>query len=321
MALATLQMAYDTARGYLHDTQVPGGETATNAALATHFGEAWRRMWRALAQNSKRAQKFVYINFPADTTVLIPSTYNMTDFAEPELIEERLATASLTIVSSDTSTPIRLTITSHGLGANGVIGGPAMVSGIANTTAPWGQWFYTIVDSNTISLNGSVSDGIIGGSGGIFSLSSTNRWTEVLPADLAGQCIDGNIQQVLGCYLWQNEQLIFRGSNNVQQLRITYWSSGSPPTLVNANLGIDDCIDFVACVTAANFANAQGWTVMADRLNTKAFGSSEQPDEPGGLLLEFLNLQVKTQQRGPQRRRGPFRTIRHRWGTSGVYGQ
>lgn len=312
MASYTLQNIFDAARGYLNDVQIPGGETWLDSQLQVHFNEAWRRVWRAMSNSgSKRIEHVVTINFPAGTTVLIPATYNITDFGEPSIIEERLAATALNIVSSSTTTPITLNIPNHGLSGNGY----CTVSGVSGTQAPWGYWGFTIVDVNTVSLNGSLSDGVAG-TGGILALNSILRWTEVQPADRANQTLDGVPSLYLGSYLWTNEQLLFRGCVNTQQLRITYWSSGNPPTNPNTVLGFDDCIDFVACVTAGNAANANGWYAAADRLFNKAFGQSQDPDEIGGLLLEFINLQIKSQQKGPPARRGPFRLIRGKFGQS-----
>lgn len=319
MANSTLQDVFDAARGYLHDTQISGGENWTNTKLQIHFNESWRRMWRAISGGgSKRVERFVYVNLPATTTVLVPGNFNITDFSEPVYIEERLAPSALTIASTDTSSPIQVTITAHGLGSAGTQG-YGIVSGVAGTGSPWGLWGFTVIDANTISLNGSASDGNAG-TGGVFTVNSTARWSEVVPADLAGQCVDGTPTGSLGCYLWQNEQLIFRGCVNTQQLRITYWSSGTPPTLANQHLGIDDSVDLLACVTAANAAASVGWYPHADRLLNKAFGPSQDPDILGGLLLEFINLQVKSQQRGPSVRNRPFRRVRTRFGAALIGG-
>jgi hypothetical protein len=318
---ATLQQAFDQARAELKDTQVSGGEVATNTALTPHLNQAWRRVWRAMGNGgSQRVEKFVYVNLAAQQQVLIPSTVGIMDFGEPELIEERLASTTVAIASTDTATPINVTFTGpHGLGPNGSTGSQLIISEVIGTYAPWGTWSFSVTSPTVIQLIGSASDGAAG-TGGIATVSSQFRFTEVLPANQAGQCIDGIAGQVLGCYLWMNEQLLFHGCVNTQQLRITYWSSGTPPVLTNQQMGIDDCLDLVACITAANFAAAQGWSERAQQLNQKAFGPGEGPEELGGLMYEFLNSQIKLQQRGPQIRRGAFRYKRLRWADSAIIG-
>jgi hypothetical protein len=321
MPTATLQNIYDQTRAELHDTQVVGGETATNSNLQPHYQQAYRRMWRTLAGVSQRVEKFAYINIAAQQQTLIPSTVGLLDFAEPEVIEERMAATTANIASTDTSTPINVTFSApHGLGPNGSTGSQLLVSEVLGTYSPWGIWSYTITSPTVIQLIGSVSDGVAG-SGGIASIASQLRFTEVIPGNQPSQVVDGVAGQTLGSYLWMNEQLIFHPCVNTQQLRITYWSSGTPPILTNQVIGIDDCLDLVACITAASFAAAQGWSERSQSLYQKAYGAGEGPEEIGGLMYEFINLQVKTQQRGPQIRRGAFRDVRLRWNGAGIIGQ
>ncbi len=310
--VSTLQDVCDAARGALHDTQVAGGETWTNTLLQPHFNEAYRRLFTCLMGVSKRVQRVIYVNLPANTTVLIPANYNITDFGEPERIEERQAAAAVTITSTSNATPINVVATAHGLGTTGQIV-TGVVSGVASTTAPWGRWSATIVDANNFTLNGSRTDGTAG-TGGTFTADSQLQWTEVLPLDLAIQGLDGTPQQFLGNYLWINEQLLFRGATGIQQLRITYWASGTPPTNANTVINIDNSIDFLATATAANAARSVGWAQMADALRFTAYGQSQDGCVSGQLGV-FIQIQVAAQQRGPQRRRQPFRSRRPKYGS------
>lgn len=314
MAINSLQQVFDQSRGYLNDARlVSTGEVFPNAVLQVHFNEPYRRMVNCLMGVSKRVQRIIYINFPANNTVLIPSNYNITDFDEPEMVEERAASSSITIQSTTgTAGTITVTANGHGLGTAGQVV-EVIVSQVANTTAPWGQWFATIVDGNTLTLNGSSGDGTAGGAG-VLTTSSVRRFVPVLSQDLANACLDGQPSQYLGCYIWINSMLQFRGSINNQQLRITYWASGNPPTLPATNIGIDNCIDFLACATAANAARANGWNTLADQLKATAYGATQEADALGGLLKEFVVIQVKSLQRGPQRRRRPFRDKMSRFG-------
>jgi hypothetical protein len=309
LSTATLEQTYVQARAYLND---PNAYVFTDAYLQPHFAEPYRRMYSCLAGMSKRVQRIVYVDLPAYTTILIPATYGLPDFSEPELIEERPALSPVTIVSTNTSTPIVANAPSHGLGSAG-----AMVSGqvsnVFGTPAPWGNWFVTVIDANNFSLNGSQSDGNAG-TGGYFTAQSLQQFVPVDPIDMAIQGIDGQPQQYLGVYLWNNEQLQFRGAVGTQQLRITYWASGSPPTNTGTTIGIDNCIDFLACATAANAARAEGFFQLADMLKSTAFGQTQEANCVGGLLGDFLKIQVLTLQRGPQRRTRPFRDKVTRFG-------
>lgn len=309
MATATLSQVFDAARGYLNDQ---AALVYTNSILQPSFAEPYRRMYSCLAGTSKRVQRVVYVDFPAYTTVLIPATYGLTDFSEPEMIEERPALSQVTITGTDTSTPIIAHAIAHGLGTAGaIIAG--QVSNVIGTPAPWGNWFVTVTDADHFSLNGSQSDGNAG-TGGYFTTQSLQQFVPVSPIDLAIQGIDGQPQQYLGVYMWNNEQLQFRGAVGVEQLRITYWASGSPPSNAGTTIGIDDCIDFLACATAANAARADGFFELADMLKSTAYGSTQEANCVGGLLGEFIKIQVLTMQRGPQRRVRPFRDKVTRFG-------
>lgn len=317
MATNTLQNVFDAARGYLHDTQVAGGEVWNNTALQVHFNEAYRRMYNVMDGVSKRIQRTVYVNLPAVTTVLVPSAYGMTDFAEPELIEERQAQASIAIATANTSSPIGLGFGSpHGLGTPGQVV-ECVVSGVSGTTAPWGRWFATVVDSTNVTLNGSVGD--VAGTGGTLTPWNQLQFFEVVPLDVDAQGLDGVPQTYLVNYIWAEERLQFRGAIGTQQLRITYWASGTPPTNSSTNINIDNCIDFLACATAANAARANGWTALADQLKTTAYGANQEAYGNAGLLGDFIKIQVLTMQRGPQRRQQAFRQKRPRW-WAGVLG-
>lgn len=319
MATATVQQILDDVRGILSDTQKTGGEVFTNAKLlgtganggGSLFGEPYRSMFSKLSGASKRVQPNVYVVLPAKTTVLIPSTFNILDFAEPEMIEERPATNSITITSTDTSTPIVVTTSApHNLGPNGTIAEGA-VSGVAATPAPWGNWFVTVTGATTFTLNGSASDGIAG-TGGSFYPSSNQSFTEVFSSDFAA-AIDGAPASALGTYLWANGRLQFRGATQPIQLRITYYASGTAPTNPNYVIPIDNCRDFLATATAANAARSNGWKLMYEDLRNKAYGDPSHPEELS-LLDLFYMAQVLADQRGPSRRQRPFRDHRYKFG-------
>jgi hypothetical protein len=309
MAVNTLEQVYVAARAYLNDQ---AGNIYTDAFLQPHFSEPYRRMFNCLAPVSKRIQRVVYTDLPAYTSMLIPATVGLTDFSEPEMIEARPALSPITITSTDTSTPIKVTATGHGLGSAGAIAN-GQVSNVVGAPEAWGNWFVTVIDANTFSLNGSQSQGNAG-TGGYFTLQSLQQFIPVQPIDLAIQGIDGQPQSYLGQYMWNNEQLQFRGAVQTQQLRITYWASGTPPSNTGSTIGIDNCIDFLACATAANAARADGFFQLADQLKFTAFGQTQEANCVGGLLGEFIKIQVLTMQRGPQRRTRPFRDKVTRFG-------
>jgi hypothetical protein len=307
MADYTIQNVYDQARALLRDTQVSGGEDYTNTVLAPFLGEAYRRLFSALMGASKRVQRITYVNFPFDTTILIPSVYGISDLFEPILLEERAAGANIAIVSTTNTTPISVNAPSHGLGT----GTEIIQSGIAGTTAPWGQWFVTVTDANNYTLNGSASDGG-SGTGGYATIPNNLQFTQVIPIDGPNQGLDGQVTNSLQVYLWQNQQMLFRGCTETQQLRITYWASGNLPANTATVINIDNSIDFLSYATAYGAAQSSGWKELADTLFQMAYGD---PTKSTGLLADFCAFQTRSLQRGPQRRQLPFRGKRSRYGS------
>jgi hypothetical protein len=310
MSSPLLSDVFNASRAYLNDQ---AAEVYTNNFLQLSFAEPYRRLFACLMGSSKRVERTVYINLPFPQNVLIPQTVNLTDMSEPELVEERASGASVNITSTTAATPIVVYAPVHGFGTVGQQM-ECIVSQIANTTAPWGLWFIQIVDADHFTLLGSMTDGTAG-TGGIATLPTAVKFSSMVSTDFARD-LDGTPTQNLGTYLWENERFMFRGASQPQQLRITYWASGSPPTNVNTTINIDNCLDFLACATAANAARSNGWSSLADSLKFTAYGSSQ--DTAGGcsagLLGDFIRGMVATLQRGPQRRQRPFRAKRTRYG-------
>lgn len=314
MGLVTVQQILDDARSNLSDNLlVPTGESFPNNVLLPLLHEPYRSMFARLMGPSKQVQKDIYVVLPANTSVMIPSTYSITDFNAPVMVEERTAPDPVAITSTDTGTPITVTTTNpHNLGPNGTVA-QGTVGAVANTFAPWGNWFVTVTGTNTFTLNGSGSDGVAG-TGGSFYVENQMAWTEVYPLDLPAAGLDGQPGQVLGNYIWQNNQLLFRGATIPIQLRITYRASGTPPTNPNYTIPIDNCADFLIAALTANAARSKGWMSMYETWRNQAYGDPSHPEEQS-LLDLFFNGQVLSAQNGPPRRQMPFRDRRYRFGT------
>src|SRR5258708_4241531 len=113
MAVYNLEAVFTMVRGLLNDSL---GEVFTDSNLQSYFNEPYRTLVSNLMSTSKRVQRVAYVNFPGNTTVLIPAGYGITDFSEPEVIEERQASAAIAITSTSAATPINALATAHGLG-------------------------------------------------------------------------------------------------------------------------------------------------------------------------------------------------------------
>lgn len=330
MAQCSVQNIFDDVRGLLQDTQVVGGEVFTNnyllgiqgsgvAGSGSYLGKPYRTLFSKIAGASDQVRPVVYVVLPANTTILIPSTYGILDFKAPIMLEERPATSTVAVASTDTSTPINVTtVNPHNLGTNGTVAEGTLsgttVAGPPATpcTAPWGHWFATVTGTSTFSLNGSGSDGIAG-TGGVWVPDSTTPYTEVFKTDL-DDALDGQPQSVLGNYTWRSGRLQFRGSTNATELRITYIASGYAPTNPNYVIPIDDCRDFLGVATAADAARSRGWMSMYQELRNVAYGDPSHPEEDS-LIDLFYRAQILSSQQGPARRQLPFRSRRYKFGS------
>jgi hypothetical protein len=297
----TLQNVYDAARSWLSDNGlVAAGESYTNAVLQPHFATAYRKMYDAMANlGSAKIRREFYHLLPAYTTLLVPSAIGVLDMEEPEFLSERGSVTAQTIGSTNTASPIQVSLTGHGYSNYADV----IVSEVAGTQAPWGRWFITVVDANNFTLNGSVSDGNAG-TGGVASTSST-KFTEM---DALDSLTDRDISDALRDYTWEENVFKFRGCTQPVQLRVQYVASGTPPTNTSTTIGVDNCLNFLGCYTAALAAGSKGWDSMFNKLNILALGQGTR-DGSGGFLRDFTNIQVKKMQR-TQRRRRPFRKKR-----------
>jgi hypothetical protein len=304
----TLQDVFDQARSLCADNlQVPTGELFPNAVLQPFFNQAWRRMWSAMMGNSKRVSRTVYLVLPANTTQLDPRTFGITDLNSPEYIEEREAPAMLPITGTSGAVGqfINVNIPNHGLSTGAMVD----IYNTSGTTAPWGRWMITVTDANNFLLNGSYSDGVAG-TGGTAVLQSVMSFTGIAIVDKLPDQFPPQV--ALGYTMWENQVFKFNGASEAREIRLSYWSSGTPITTPNMDLGVDNCIDFLANATIGWACRSKGYTAMADSFLQTAFGPDGDSGR-SGLLGLFMNIQVLVLQATPRRPR-PFREPRSRWG-------
>lgn len=300
MSGCTLAQVYADARARLNDVDLPVGEISTNFALQGAARAAYAELYDMMATvQTPRVDRVIYWILPAYDTVLSPvGSIGLNDFSEPLFLEERNSLTTVPIATTSTDTPIKIVTTApHTLTTNQEV----TVMGVTGASAPWGRWYVTVIDSVTLTLNGSVSDGAAG-TGGTVCWSNEN-FSEMAPLRRTS---DRAISDRLYDYLWINGVFQFRGATTTRQLRITYIASGVPPTQVNQPIGIDNCLNFLGCRTASLFANQKGWYAHADRLTEMALGPARSTVRAGGYLDNFLRIQVKSQQR-LQRQRQRFR--------------
>lgn len=274
-----------------------GGDTSSsigfsNTVMTQYFKVAYPELWQIMAQvQTPRVRREFYHYLPAFTTYFDPQAIGVTDFAEPELIEERGSVTLVGVSTTSTATPIRVTTSvPHGLTTDSF---PVQVAGVSGSTAPWGYWYFTVTGITAGFLNGSSSDGNAGTGGNMMWSSEPFRpmgWTR-------DPLLNAQISNYLGTCQWQDNALKFIGATQPIQIHVTYWASGNPPTNVNTEIGIDDCMAFLSTRVASLAARSRGWYQMASELKRDALGPSGMADGSGGLLRTWLNLQVQNIQR------------------------
>jgi len=305
----SLQQVLDEARSKIGDE---AGEVFDNTKLQPYFAQAYRGLWRTMATLSNpRVHREAFFVLPAHTAFLDPATAGLTDFGDPDLLEERgnFVVQSITGAVADPSgVGVIVTIAGHG-DATGNIVTCNGVQGMAGTDGDWG---ITVLDPDTFVLNGAVPVGTYSSGGTV--VKSGEDFTEVVDADLTHHTFPAGESSTLGNYRWMGDKFHFPPCSQDRQLRITYWASGTAPSLSTVSIGIDDALDFLATYTAGLAISARSpmGSVRGKELINEAIGPKTIADGSGGLLWELLNGAVKSMQRiDPcQRRRRPFREPR-----------
>ena len=297
----TLGAVFDTARSMLQGGETTASTGLSNAIMQQFFNVAYPELWQIMGQvQTARVRRDFFHYLPAYTTYFDPQSVGVTDFGEPEWMEERGGVTVVPISTTSNASPIVVTTTgAHGLASNTEI----QIAEVTGTAAPEGMWFGTVLSSTTLSLNGSVTDGSAGTGGSL--MSTPDRFQPMS----ATRNIPFNSppSSFLRTWQWQDNALRFIGATQAIQLHVTYWASGVPPTNVNTTLGIDDCMAFLSTRVASLAARSRGWYQMAEELKVDALGPNKEPDGSGGLLRAWLNLQVINMQ-ATEFRKPPFRT-------------
>jgi hypothetical protein len=297
----TLLEVFNTARAMLQGGDTDATIGFSNTQMQQFFNVAYPELWQIMAQvQTPRVRRDFFHYLPAYTTYFDPQAIGITDFGEPEWMEERGGVTTVLLSGTTNTTPIAVnTIGAHGLGSNM----PLQIADVSGTTAPWGMWYGTYLSPTSLYLNGSTAPGAAG-TGGKLMYSGQFFRRMVATRDMP---FNSPISNYLRVYQWQDSALKFLGATQPIQIHITYWASAVPPTNVNTELGIDDCMAFLSTRVASLAAESRGWYEMTDRLARRALGPSMQADGSGGLLRGFLNIQVINMQ-GTEFRKPPFRT-------------
>lgn len=271
----------------------------SDAALQPYFNLAYPELFQAMEMvQTPRVRREFYYLVPAYTSYLQPLAINVVDMDEPEMVQERISAGSIAIASTGADSPIIVTTqVPHNLGPNADIA----IGSVIGTDSPWGRWFVTPIDSLRFSLNGSVSDGNPGQGGAIYL--SGNQFCLMAPLS---EMTDRPLSSQLLDYLWEDSVFKLRGATSPVQICVTYWANGNPPQNPATALNIEGCTPYLTYRIAGLAAESKGWFQVADRHEVRALGKGREPNASGGLLYNYLQVQVLSNQATPYRKL-PFR--------------
>jgi len=276
------------------------GQIFNYQLLEQPFQLAYRELARTLANLAiPRVLTERFYDLPANTSVLDPATVGITDFREPERLEERSVQASV-LVSGAITGPGYVTITTatpHPF----VTGDLAVLWGIGGMNGINGIFAVTVVDNLNFKANGVTVTGLYT-SGGHASKSGEGFQPLTSRDHIEDLSLKG--ASTLGEYCWRDGRFWFIPNAGVRELRIMYISSAGIVAKLTDTTGFDDSLDFLALRTAAYAAGSRGAPQRAQELKLLALGPTLQADGSGGVLHDLVVAAVRAI---PPTRRPPFR--------------
>ncbi len=278
--------------------------------IGTYFKVAYGDLINLLNKTAQPTiTREVYYTLPANTTVVDPAFFGVTDFAQPQQIWQRQNVSTTPITSlAGNVTPMVVTF-------SGAVPAVAQVEltgmlGVGGATLPtWlnRDWYITKTGSNTASLNGSFQCGISAtGGSAAWSNDTFRKMNNPDYSPLAGpQTPDGT----LNIWRWENGRIYVNACSVPTQLWIQYLASPNPPA--SGEIGLCDGreLNFLAYATGGRFG-VKYQMVMGPSLMQSAYGDMGQPDGSDGLLRELIVPQM-LQNQNVQRRSGLFRRRRN----------
>ena len=316
--IPTVEQVYIATRAIVGDIITSTGQTYTDSVLKPHYIFAFSELFRAMqsAQNP-RVRKESYYNLPQNTSYLNPATAFIFNMGEPESVEGRKNITTWALSSFTTgngiATIVTTTPTTLNSGQQVVLYGVQGVTDDAND-----QWTITVVNPNTIQLNGCTAVAVDSPDVSQAVLSySTEQFLELTPVPRISWEDRAPVDRPLE-YAWEGDVFRFPpSSSNPFQLRIVYSLSGDAPLLTTQSVGIDDSLGFLSYRTAWGAVYAQGMENRAKVYENASVGPYWISDSmPGGILQQLLLPGIRNLQGLPpsQRRSPPFgRSRNRRW--------
>lgn len=297
--IPTKQQVLQTAQFHLGDET---GQIFNFQLLEQPFQLSYRELARVLANLAiPRVLTEAYYDLPSNTSVLDPATAGITDFKEPERLEERSVQASVPVANVVAGAGYVTVTTSAAHPFN--TGDLAVLWGVGGMRGINGIFAVTVIDSLNFQANGVTVTGFYT-SGGTAS-KGTEGFQPLTSRDHIEDLSLTNAS-TLGEYCWRTGRFWFIPNAGTRQLRIIYLSSASIVVKLSDTTGFDDSLDFLALRTAAYAAGSRGAPQRAQALNVMALGPTLQADGSGGVLHDLVVASVRALQATPTRR-PPFR--------------
>lgn len=299
--MPTIQEIFDNSRALLQGGNTSSALGLGNAILQNFLNQAYTEMWQTMESvQVPRISREFYFLVPAYTSQVNPATAGVTDMGEPQFMYERGGLTSVQIAETSNTTPVQVTtVGAHGLSSNADV----TIGQVTGSQAPWGRWFVTVLDSTTLTLNGSVADGNAGIGG---TLTTSEQSFRNRPVAWLHEEEDRALGPQLFDCLWEEGIFKFRGATEDAQIMVKYFANATLPANATTELAVAGADAFLAVRTASLAARSRGWYEMSSQLKQEALGASGDPNEPGGLLRSFLNIQVQGLARNIYRKQ-PFR--------------
>ena len=296
MALPTGTNVADTTRALLADTEISGGDIATNTILLPLINVAVGQMFDKMAAvGVGRVIRTVYRALPAYATIFDPVYFGLTDWLAPVEFRERggletdrLINSAGMIASGAPRNQVELNLGFTAAATALPTGALVTVGGMSGMTG--GEGMYAVIASTTTSC-------ILAGAQTVGTYTSGGRvgysLQEFTPMVQRERILDNMIQSgVLEQWAIDGNVTRFPGATGIRELEVRYVSSSTELSAIGDQIAVHDCRRLLATLTAALFCYGRGARDTAQTMERLAFGA----DGTGGMMRDILLPMVKAKQ-------------------------
>ncbi len=219
------------------------GDTHTAAYLLPGIQGAVRDLFREMiVYGNPRVIKSVYYPVPANTSVLHPATAGISDMGEPIALYER---GNLTTVAVDGATPGASSLAVSTNGAHGrTTGDMVTLNQLAGIVGAEGMFSVTVVDTDDLTINGLIATGTYSAGGTVTY--SPDKFIGIRDIT-SSRDLPSGVGSRIESAVWQGDRWLLGQADSAVEIGIDYYSSATVPTGDTDVIGVDDCVDFIAC--------------------------------------------------------------------------